>query len=107
MDKRMKYIIVFVTAPKRETKKIINILLTKKLVACVNEIKNIDSYYWWENKICVDKESLLIIKTKKMLFKKLLQEIKKVHPYKVPEVISVDIKNGNKEYFDWINSVTL
>jgi len=103
----MKYIIVFVATPKRETKKIINILLTKKLVACVNEIKNIGSYYWWENKICVDKESLLIIKTKKMLFKKLLQEIKKVHPYKVPEVISVDIKNGNKEYFDWINSVTL
>jgi periplasmic divalent cation tolerance protein len=42
-----------------------------------------------------------------VLFKKLLQEIKKVHPYKVPEVISVDIKNGNKEYLDWINSVTL
>jgi len=103
----MKYIIVFVTAPNNKVKKIIDQLLTKKLVACINVIKNVSSYYWWENKICTDKESLLIIKTKKVLFKKLLNEIKKVHPYKVPEIISIEIKEGNKEYLNWINSVTI
>ena len=103
----MKYIIVFVTAPNNKVKKIIDQLLTKKLVACINVIKNVSSYYWWENKICTDKESLLIIKTKKVLFKKLLNEIKKVHPYKVPEIISIKMSEGNKEYLNWIDSVTI
>ncbi len=103
----MKYIIVFVTVPNNKFKRIIDQLLTKKLVACINVIKNVSSYYWWENKICTDKESLLIIKTKKVLFKKLLNEIKKVHPYKVPEIISIKMSEGNKEYLNWIDSVTI
>jgi len=103
----MKYVVVLVTVPCNISEKIIKFLLTKKLVACVNEIKNVNSFYWWGNKICTDKESLLIIKTKKELFKKLEQEIKKVHPYKVPEIISIEINNGNKKYLDWINTVTI
>ena len=103
----MKYVVVFITVPQNKSKKIIKFLLTKKLVACVNEIKNINSYYWWEKKICNDKESLLVIKTKHCLFKQLIKEIKKVHPYKVPEIISIEINDANKEYLNWINSVTI
>jgi periplasmic divalent cation tolerance protein len=107
MDKRMKFVVVLVTVPYDKSKKIINLLLTKKLAACVNKIKTIESFYWWGNKICNDKETLLVIKTKKILFEKIVKEIKKVHPYKVPEIISIEINNGNKEYLDWIKEVTI
>jgi len=103
----MKFVVVLVTVPYDKSKKIINLLLTKKLAACVNKIKTIESFYWWENKICNDKETLLVIKTKKILFEKIVKEIKKVHPYKVPEIISIEINNGNKEYLDWIKEVTI
>ncbi|MCS7152065.1 MAG: divalent-cation tolerance protein CutA [Endomicrobia bacterium] len=101
----MKYIIVFVTVPAKNYKKVVNHVLNKKLVACVNVIKDIQSFYWWEEKICSDKESLLIMKTTSDKFSVLVGEIKKVHPYKVPEIISLDIFKGNKEYLSWINEV--
>lgn len=100
-------VVIIVTSPVSSSKKIIDELVKKKLVACVNEIKNILSTYWWENKICKDKESLLIMKTKKVLVDKVIQEIKKLHPYKIPEIIIIPVVKGNKDYLQWVNSVTL
>lgn len=99
-------VVVMVTTPVNSSKKIIDVLLKKKLVACVNEIKNIVSVYWWENKICNDKESLLIIKTQKILVSKLIQEIKKIHPYKTPEIIVLPVVKGNKDYLQWVKNTT-
>jgi len=107
MVKRINFITIFVTAPNKSVEIIVDKVLSLKLVACVNVIKNINSVYFWQNKRCSDKESLLIMKTKLNLFKTIVKEIKKVHPYTVPEIICIPILNGNKEYFDWINKVTL
>lgn len=108
MDKNIKskYIIILITSPKKKAKDIIEYLLKQKLIACGNIIEKINSLYWWEGKICKDEESLLILKTKKVLFNKVVKEVKKVHPYKVPEIISLNLSNGNKEYLNWINEVT-
>lgn len=107
MVKRINFGIIFVTAPKKSVDVIIDKVLSLKLVACVNVINNISSTYFWQGKRCRDKESLLIMKTKLSLFKKIVKEIKKVHPYNVAEIICLPILDGNKEYFDWINEVTL
>lgn len=104
--KKIEYVVVFVTIPNNRTKKFVSFILENKFAACVNIVRNINSYYWWEGKICNDKESLLIIKTTKKLSNKLINEIKKIHPYKVPEIIFLPIIAGNKEYLNWIkNSV--
>ncbi|MCS7231434.1 MAG: divalent-cation tolerance protein CutA [Elusimicrobiota bacterium] len=102
-----KYVIIFVTSPVKSVDKIINFLLEKKIVACINKIENVKSFYWWRNKICKDKEVLLIIKTKKKLLDRIIKEIKKIHPYEVPEIISFEIYKGNKEYLEWINNTTI
>lgn len=44
----------------------------------------------------------MLIKTKNELFEQVKNRILELHPYEVPEVISFDITNGNKEYLDWI-----
>ncbi len=98
-----KYIVVFVTVKsKKEAKKITDILLKNKLAACVNAVPGLASAYWWKGKIERAKELLLIIKTKKALFEKLTLEVKKVHSYEVPEIISLPLTGGNSKYLKWI-----
>lgn len=101
--KKSKYIIVFVTVPDKKTVDgIIKTVLNQKLAACVNVVKNIDSFYWWKGKIEHSKELLLVMKTAGSRFRLLKKHIEDVHPYEVPEIIAVDICEGSKDYLKWI-----
>mgnify|MGYP000308838897 CR=1 FL=1 len=102
----MKTSIVQTTcSSKKEAKKIAKILIKKKLAACVQIIK-IQSMYRWDNKVCVDKERLLFIKTKKEYFKKIKRKIKENHSYDLPEIIEIKITNASKEYLQFIGEST-
>ena len=99
------YVVVFTTVPNPgEGENIARELLDKKLAACVNTVPGIKSSYWWRGKIENSTESLLIIKTKKTLMRKLIKSVKRIHSYKVPEIISMPISGGSKDYLDWIGS---
>lgn len=101
------YIIVFITAPsKKEAQKLALGLLEDKLAACVNIIDGVTSHFWWQGKIDKAKETLLIIKTRKALFNKLLKKVKSLHSYEVPEIIATAVISGNKKYLDWIDDST-
>ncbi len=95
--------LVMVTIPKDEAKVLAKILLTGKVCACVNILDEVNSLFWWKGKIEEQKESLLLIKTKKLLFPKLECLIKKYHPYDVPEIIGFEIDKINNEYSEWLN----
>ena len=58
--------------------------------------------YWWNGEICKDKEYSLMIKYVKHNQETLIDSIKTLHSYDVPEIICVDIVDGNKDYFSWI-----
>ncbi|MBR3627567.1 MAG: divalent-cation tolerance protein CutA [Elusimicrobia bacterium] len=97
-----EYISIFITVPNMNiANKITKFLIEKKMVACVNIIPKIKSVYWWENKVCKSDEHLLIMKSVKSNFNKIVKEIEKIHPYKVPEIVCVDI-TANKNYLNWI-----
>lgn len=103
----MSYSILFITCPNsKSARKITEHLLKKKLVACVNMLPVIKSEYWWKGKIERHSEVLMIVKTKTNLYKQIEKDIKKIHPYTVPEILLVKIDKGNKNYLDWISSVT-
>jgi len=99
--------VVLCTAPEEQAERIAESLLEAKLAACVNLTGKIKSKYWWEGKIQTDEEVLLIIKTRQELVEKLTAKIKEVHPYQVPEIISLEIKEGNSDYLDWILASTI
>lgn len=90
------------TTPKNKSEQLAQILLEEKLAACVNIIPGIKSMYWWDGKIQTDTEDLLVIKTKEELVKELTEKIKEVHPYEIPEIIILNVEDGNNEYIDWI-----
>lgn len=78
-------------------------LVTEKLAACVNIMPQVTSIYQWQGEIQQDSEFQLIIKTTVNNFNALNDAISQLHPYDVPEIIAVDIVNGNQPYLNWIS----
>lgn len=102
-----KFIVALVTASsEEEAKKIARVLVEKKLAACVNIIKGVQSVFRWKGKLSEENEVLLIIKTKSKHFKNLEDEVKKLHSYDVPEIIALPIVTGSKDYLFWLDSET-
>jgi periplasmic divalent cation tolerance protein len=102
--KMSRYITVFVTVPNKNTAmQIKDIVLQKRIVSCVSITSGLDSFYWWKGKIEHSKEFLLTMKTLKTKFKMLQGIIKAHHPYEVPEIISLNIIDANKDYLEWID----
>lgn len=98
-----KFIIIETTYPNHKlAKNLAQILLDKKLAACIQFVK-IESMYFWDKKIQNDSEILVRIKTKNSLFLKVEKIIKNHHSYKNPQIISTQINQGSKQYFDWID----
>lgn len=81
-------------------------LVEKRLAACVNIMPQVRSIYSWKGEICDEPERLMIMKTRYDLFERLQNEIKKLHPYEVPEIISINIDRGLPEYLRWIDETT-
>ena len=97
----MSMIFVFITCPNRsEAKKISLHLLKAKLVACT-QIFPIDSSYWWKNKIKHAKEWMIIAKSVGNNFSRIKTHVKKLHSYKVPEIVMIDAK-ADERYARWI-----
>lgn len=100
----MAYCVVFVTASKGpEAKRLAMLVLKRKLCACVNIIKNIESFFWWQGKIDTAKESLLVIKTRKSFLPRLFKAIRLAHSYEVCEIVALPVVAGSKPYLDWIS----
>jgi periplasmic divalent cation tolerance protein len=103
-----QYILVMVTAPSAELgQQIADLLIDKKLAACVNMISPIKSSYMWQGESFEDDEVLLLVKTQSALFESdLVPAIRSIHPYEVPEIIALPIIMGSKGYLDWIGEMT-
>ncbi len=101
------YIIIYITtASVNEAKKIGRALVEERLAACSNIISPIRSIYSWQGKICDDKEALMILKTRKQLFKQIVKRVEKLHSYDVPEIIAMPIIEGSSKYLSWLNEET-
>lgn len=102
-----EHIVVLITAgSKEEADKLSRGLVEAKLAYCVNTVPSIQSTYYWEDKLCVDEELLLVIKTKDAKFTELESWVRKNHSYDVPEIIALPIVRGSADYLkcidDWV-----
>lgn len=98
----MGTVIIISTYPdKKSILKIANMVVKEKLAACVNFTK-INSVYIWQNKLENTMEFLAFFKTTDKKKNPLKNEIKKSHPYKVPEIAEIKVKTLNKPYLNWL-----
>lgn len=103
----MKPVAIISTYPdKKSISKIANKLVKSKLVACVN-ITKISSVYLWEGKIENSDEFLALFKTTQKNKQSLKAEIKKTHPYEVPEIAELSVNDINKPYLKWLVDSTI
>jgi len=102
------YILVLTTCNSSEIASLIaDSLVNKRLAACVNIMRGVESVYQWQGKIEHAEEILLLIKSRQSLFLPLKQAIQALHDYELPEIIAVPIDAGEKNYLNWIQSATL
>ena len=105
MDTTNKLILILTSISSKEEGEIIaSNLVDNKLAACVNILPQMTSIYRWKNKIHNENEFLLTIKTAKYLEQEVYDYIRNNHSYEVPEIITLEIKNIDKKYSEWLNS---
>ena len=104
VKKKPEYCIIVITCPsQKEALKIKDLLLKNRLVACVNIIKGVDSFFWWQGKVDFVSEVILSAKTTYATFKEIAACVTRAHSYDVPEIIAIPIMDGNKPYLNWID----
>ena len=101
-------VIIISTFPTQESVTQIakELIVNKKLCACINLTK-IRSLYFWKNKLENQEEFITLFKTTKFAADKLKSEIKKIHPYEVPEIVELKMNDVSKAYLSWMMEMTM
>jgi len=103
MTHHTKLIYVFWTCrDKQEAKKIVHGLLDQRLIACASIFPAVESIYRWEGKIEESQEVKVILKTALKHYDAIQSYIQKHCSYEVPEILQVDIAQGNPSYLSWV-----
>lgn len=102
----MGVILLFTTVPERDAAGISETLIRERVAACVNVIDVGLSVYFWEGKVVREAEKLLLIKTEESKAQQAVELLKRIHPYKVPEIITLRPQQVNEEYAKWVKDYT-
>ncbi len=98
---------VYITcANPAEADNIGEIIVERRLAACVNIMDGMRSMYWWEGKVEKNNETVVIAKTKTSLVHELTEAVKAMHGYDVPCIVAMPIEGGNPDFLAWIREET-
>src|SRR5690349_1506134 len=99
--------IVFVTVPDAEAaERLVTALVEARLAACGNIVPGVVSLYRWNGVVQRDAEVLVLLKTTAARVEALTARIAELHPYEVPEVLSVGVDAGLPAYLAWVAGST-
>ena len=100
-------VILICTFPKPEDLgEIALTLVGENLCACVNILHESLSIYRWNDEIVTNKEVLCLIKTTRARHAALVARLSELHPYEVPEIITLNSSAVNEPYLRWVNTMT-
>ncbi|HIE31563.1 MAG TPA: divalent-cation tolerance protein CutA [Methanosarcinales archaeon] len=100
-----EFVVILCTAVADQSEDIAGVLIEERLAACVNII-GVKSYFRWKGESCIEKEDLLVIKTRKGRIKEIISRITELHSYEVPEIIALPIIEGYDAYLGWVEEET-
>lgn len=99
--------IVLSTVPDEATgRRIVGALLEERLVACGSLVPGATSLYRWEGEVRETGELLLLLKTRRSHLDRLTTRLSELHPYEVPEVLSLPVEQGLPAYCRWVTEET-
>ena len=82
-----------------------NLIIAKKLCACISLTK-VRSIYYWNNKLEDQEEFIVFFKTTKLRASSLKDEIRRLHPYEAPEILELKLDGVSRDYLSWLVQVT-
>ena len=98
-------IAVFIPAPnKEEATSLADMLVERRLAACVQILPAMESVYRWQGRIERQREVLLIAKTFTAKFAELEREVRAAHSYETPEIVAVPLTAVSEPYRQWLNA---
>ena len=98
-------IIVFMTAGSvDEANRLADMLVDKRLAACVQIMREMNSVYRWQGKVERQREVLLIAKTLSSKFAEVEREVVKLHSYETPEIVAFPVTAGSAPYLEWLSA---
>ncbi|CAD83593.1 periplasmic divalent cation tolerance protein CutA [Candidatus Blochmanniella floridana] len=99
-------IIILCTLPdnKEFAITLIKTLLKHKLAACITLLNEVHSFYHWNNKIETATEIQLLIKTTNKLQQSVFNKIQELHPYTIPELLTISVIATESNYLHWLCS---
>jgi periplasmic divalent cation tolerance protein len=101
MSKVKAVIIVSTFTTEESAAQIGKKLVEKGLCACVN-FAEVRSIYEWKGKVQDEPECLALFKVSKTSAKALKEELAKIHPYDVPEIVEIKMSDVSKPYLSWL-----
>ena len=98
-------LMISTTGSEKEAHRLARSLVEERLAACANVIPGVRSFFFWEGRLCQEKEALILIKTMNSRARKIVEKIKKIHSYEVPEIIFFRVDRGEKNYLKWVEKM--
>ena len=99
--------LVLTNVPDRAVaERLADMLVEKRLAACVNILAPCRSVYRWKGAVQRDEEHPMLIKTTAERYGALEQALRTGHPYELPEIIAVPVDRGLADYLGWIDTET-
>lgn len=100
-------LVVLTTTPNAdEAQGLARKIVEEQLAACVQILPKMTSVYFWEGKIQIEPEHLLLIKTMDEKFDELSEFIRANHSYDVPEIVAIAADKVSDDYLNWMREVT-
>lgn len=87
---------------EEDARRIARLLVEERLAACVNILPGVHSVYWWEGRVNLDAELILLVKTTAPLVDAVQERLAEVHPYEVPEFLVVEPERLGPRYRQWL-----
>jgi periplasmic divalent cation tolerance protein len=103
----MKPVMAYMTAGTiKQAQEIARALISRRLAACVNVLGGMTSMYWWEGRVEQGREVVLLAKTREELMPALVEQVRQIHEYDCPCIVSWPLTDGYQPFLDWIGQET-
>ncbi|MGY6696539.1 MAG: divalent-cation tolerance protein CutA [Roseinatronobacter sp.] len=98
---------VEVTCPDRDSARAIaQACLKARRVACANLLPKVESLFCWQGQIDSESEVLLRMKTPRGNFDEVCALIRANHPFDLPAIIALAVKDAGPGVADWVAAET-
>jgi periplasmic divalent cation tolerance protein len=87
---------------EQKAAEIARVLVEKRLAACVQVLGPITSTYCWRGTVETSREWQCWAKSRRDLYDRVEEAIRRIHSYEEPEILAVPIETGSRSYLAWL-----